>query len=295
MPDRAAGEHRALVVEPAHQHVHALVEAAEHVLLRHLAVLEDELAGVRAAHAELVELLRGEEALHAALDDERRDPARARRAVGLAVDDQRIGVGTVGDPHLAAVQDVGPVPVVGAEPHPDDVRARARLAHRERADVLARDQLRQVGAPLRFGAVAADLVHAQVRVRAVRQPDRRRRAADLLHRDDVREVAEPGAAVLLLDGDAEEAERAHLRPEVHRERVRPVDLRGARRDLGRGEVAHRAAEHGDRLAVVEGELREVDHRDGGSEMSGAVHSGLLAGCRTTVDYNAPPHSSSPRQ
>ena len=73
--ERAAGEHRALVVEAAHQHVDALAFLAEHVLGRHFAVAEHELAGVRAAHAELVELLRGGEALHALLDDEGGDAA----------------------------------------------------------------------------------------------------------------------------------------------------------------------------------------------------------------------------
>ena len=59
MPSGPAGEHHALVVEARHQHVDALAHLAEHVLVRHLAVLEYELAGVGAAHAELVELLRG--------------------------------------------------------------------------------------------------------------------------------------------------------------------------------------------------------------------------------------------
>jgi hypothetical protein len=58
MPIGPAGEHRALVVEPAHQHLRAAVQRAEHVLGRHLDVLEHQLAGVAAAHAELVELLR---------------------------------------------------------------------------------------------------------------------------------------------------------------------------------------------------------------------------------------------
>ncbi len=58
MPSGPGREHRALVVEPAHQHIDAAAERAEHVLRGHLAVLENQLAGVGAAHAELVELLR---------------------------------------------------------------------------------------------------------------------------------------------------------------------------------------------------------------------------------------------
>src|SRR5205823_3406496 len=67
---RAAGEDRALVIESGHQHFHAVAFAAKDVLGGHLAVAKHELAGVRAAHAELVELLGGGEALHAFFDDE---------------------------------------------------------------------------------------------------------------------------------------------------------------------------------------------------------------------------------
>ena len=68
-------------------------------------------------------------------------------------------------------------------------------------------------------------------MRAVRKPDRGRAARDLLHRDDVREVAHRRAAVLFLDRDAEQAEGAELAPQVGGELVRLVDLRRARRDL----------------------------------------------------------------
>ena len=39
-------EHRSLVIEPGHQHPHPAVHRPEHILLRHLAVLEHEFAGV---------------------------------------------------------------------------------------------------------------------------------------------------------------------------------------------------------------------------------------------------------
>ena len=57
MPSGPAGQHRALVVEAAHQHAARRRSPGPDVLLRHLAVLEHQLAGVGAAHAELVELL----------------------------------------------------------------------------------------------------------------------------------------------------------------------------------------------------------------------------------------------
>jgi hypothetical protein len=58
-------------------------------LARHFDVVEHQLAGVAAAHAQLVELLRDGKALHALLDQEGRDAARAQLGLGLGVDHQR--------------------------------------------------------------------------------------------------------------------------------------------------------------------------------------------------------------
>ena len=55
--DGAGRQNGTLVVEPGHQHVDALADLAKHVLLGHFTVLENEFAGFRTAHAELVELL----------------------------------------------------------------------------------------------------------------------------------------------------------------------------------------------------------------------------------------------
>ena len=94
-------------------------------------------------------------------------------------------------------------------------------------------------------------------MRAVGQADRGRGARDLLHRDAMREIAQPGAAVLLLDGDAEQAELAHLRPQIAREGVGAVDLVGARRDLVGREAAHAVAQHVGGLAEAEIEAAQV--------------------------------------
>ena len=72
------------------------------------------------------------------------------------------------------------------------------------------------------------------------------------------EIAHAGAAILLLDGDAEQAEVAELAPEVHGEFVGAVDLGGARRDLGVGEFRHPLAQHVGGLAELEVE-RPMEH------------------------------------
>jgi len=135
--------------------------------------------------------------------------------------------------------------------------ARARLAHRQRADMLAGDELRQVLLALRLAAVPADLVDAEIGMRAVGQCHRGRGTAQLLDGDDVREVAERRSAVVFLDRDAEQAERAELRPQIHRKFVAAIDFRCARRNFLRREVLHRGAQHVDRLAVVESQERVV--------------------------------------
>ena len=214
MPIGPCRQHRALVVEAGHQHVDAAADLGEHVLLRHLAILEHQFAGVGAAHAELVELLRGGKSLHALFDDEGGDAARAGIGIGLGVDHQRIGDRAVGDPHLVAVEHEAVALLVGAGLHRDHVGAGAGLGHRERADMLAGNQFWQIFALLRLVAVAADLVDAEVGMRAVGEPDRRRRPRHLLHRQAMLEIAEARAAIFLLDRDAVQAERADFRPEV---------------------------------------------------------------------------------
>jgi hypothetical protein len=68
-------------------------------------------------------------------------------------------------------------------------------------------------------------------MRAIGQPDRSRGARDFLHRDAVLEIAEPRSAILLLDGNAMQAERAELRPKVAGELIALVDFFGPRCDL----------------------------------------------------------------
>ena len=190
----------------------ALPYLAEHILLRHLAILEHELAGLGAAHAELVELLRDGETRERLLHDEGGDAARAGGRIGLGIDDERIRLRAVGDPEFRAVQDVAVAALLRAKLHRDDVGAGAGLRHGERAEMLAGDELRQIARLLLGPAPAEDLVHAEVGMRAVGEADRAGGARNLLHRDAMFEIAEPGAAIGLRDGDAVQAERAHLRP-----------------------------------------------------------------------------------
>jgi len=252
--ERAAREHEALGVQAAHQHLDALVDLSEHVLGGDLAVLEHQFAGVAAAHAELVELLRRAEALHALLDEEGRHAlAAGLLARGAHVDDQHVGLGAVGDPHLVAVGHPDVAALFRAAGHrAHHVGAGARLAHRQRAHPLAAAQLGQVLRALRGVAVDVEVADAEVGMRAVAQAHRARGAADFFHRHEVGEEAHLAAAVLARHGDAQQAHLAQLPPQVGREQVVVVDRCCARRDFAFGETADGVAEGIDVVGEGEG-------------------------------------------
>ena len=88
-------------------------------------------------------------------------------------------------------------------------------------------------------------------MRAIREADRGRGARDFFHRDDVRQVAELGAAVLFLDRHAVQTESAELLPQVVREKVLAVDGRGAGRNFCGGKCLDRVAKRIDGVAQVE--------------------------------------------
>src|SRR5258708_6711320 len=104
--------------------------------------------------------------------------------------------------------------------------------------MFARDQFWQIFPFLRFVAVAAQLVDAQIGMRPVGQADRGRRPRNLLDRDAMLEVPEPRAAIFLLDGNAVQPERADFRPEVAGKLITLVDLVGARRNLVARKIVH---------------------------------------------------------
>src|SRR4029450_8182625 len=123
--ERSGRQHHALVVETGHENSDAVADLAEDVLLGDFAVLEYQFAGVGTAHAELVELLRGGKSLEPLLDHKGGDAACARRRIGLGVDHEDFGLRAVGNPHLAAVEDVTVALLVRAHVHGDDVGPRA--------------------------------------------------------------------------------------------------------------------------------------------------------------------------
>src|SRR3954471_19256494 len=116
--------------------------------------------------------------------------------------------------------------------------------------MLAGNQLWQVFALLRLVAITAQLIDAEIGMRAVGQADGGGGARNFLHGAAMLEIAKARAAIFLFDGNAVQTELAELRPQVARKLVRLVDFGGARRDLMRREVAHGFADRIRRLAEI---------------------------------------------
>src|SRR5262249_47511274 len=176
---------------------------------------------------------------------------------GARIEHHGVGVRPVGDPHLGAVDDETVALLLGAGADRGGVGAGIGLGDRERADVLAGNELRQVALLLLGVAVQAQLVDAQVGVGAIGEPDRARGARDFLHGDAMFEIAEPEPTPGLADRDAVNAELAEFGPEVAWEGVAAVDLLGARRNMRGCEAAHTLAQHVRRLTEPEIEPTET--------------------------------------
>ncbi len=139
--------------------------------------------------------------------------------------------------------------------------------------MLAAEQFGQIAPLLRVRPIAADLIDAEIGMGAVREANRGRGPADLLHGEAMGEIAKARAAIILLDGDPVQAERAHVGPKILRETVGPVDLRRAGREIFGGEGANHVAQH-----VEIRPKREIE--------TGILHhdasSGVRAACRLAM-------------
>src|SRR5262249_51442491 len=126
--------------------------------------------------------------------------------------------------------------------HGDDIGTGPRLRHRERSNMLAAAQFRQVLLALRVRAVQTELIHAQVGMGPVGEADRARGARDFLHDGGVSQIAQARATPALRHGDTQQPLLSERRPQVARKLVAAVYLGGARRDPLGGEAPHLGAD-----------------------------------------------------
>src|SRR3954452_6062842 len=207
--------------------VEALLLAAEDAVGGGAVSVEDELGGLDALVAHLLELRRDVEALEVAgvladagllLGDEAGHALVARVGVRVGLDEHEHErrAQAVGDPHLLAVDLVrAVVDLLGGGLDRLDVGAQLGLGERERGADLAGRHARQVLLLLLVAAVLQQQVRAD-EVRVDHAADRDPAARQLLDDHDVGRQVEAEAPELLRDGDAEEAELLQLLDDLGR-------------------------------------------------------------------------------
>ena len=184
----------------------------QHVGRGHPHVDEGQLGGVLHLAAHLVQFAAAGEAGHAVLDDEQRQPLAPvvgiRRRAGNH--DHQVGLHAAGDERLGAVDD--PVVAVAHRggAHAREVRSGAGLGHRDRGEQLARRQAREPAVALLGVRVVQEVRQDHLELGAHRRQRDQRPRRLLLHHHVVAVVGLAAAAVLLGDGHAEHAQRAHL-------------------------------------------------------------------------------------
>ena len=165
----------------------------------------------------------------------------------------------------------------GAGLHAAGIGAVVGLGEAEAADPLAGGELGQVLHALLFGAVGVDRMHDQRGLHAHRRAVARIDALDFARHQAVGRVVGAGAAVLLGQGGAQQAERAHLVHDLAVELLVPVGLQHARHQLVLAVVARGVADRDLLLAelVVEEErILPVERLGIGADaLGGALHRG----------------------
>ena len=202
---------------------------------------EEQLGRRLAAQPELVLDLAGLEAGGVGRHEERRHAARAVVA-GAGEDEGDVGPRAVGDEELLAVDH--PVrPVAGrARGEVAGVGPGAGLGEAEAAELRRGGELRQPLLLLLLGAVEEDRLADQPAADRHDPAQGGVGAAELLHRERVGHVVAADAAVLLGDGEAEEAELGHLRHDREVDGLVVVPLHPVRHGLALEEVAGEVAE-----------------------------------------------------
>src|SRR5581483_11377949 len=174
--------------------------------------------------------------------------------------------------------------------------SRRRLGQAPRADLLPARERREVLPLLLFAAEERDVRGAQAVVRRHGERDRRVDARELLDADAVVDGGHRGAAVLLGELDAHEAERREAMNQLDREVLRLVPLADVRTDFGFGELADAPAQQ--RLLVRRTEVHKLSNFstfDGARSLQrGAADTGAIINryeCRPVRSRNATPPPS----
>jgi hypothetical protein len=170
-PEGLGGNPDPAAVERRHRDREALALLVQEPVSVHVRI-DPQLGGRRRVQSELLLLARHLHVL--AVEDERRDAARALRlGVGAGEEDQRARL-RAGRDELLRTREAPAVPVCDrCRAQRPRVGARSRLGQRERADLLAARQRRHEPLPLLLGAEGEDRQRAGTRVHGHRDADTR--------------------------------------------------------------------------------------------------------------------------
>ena len=285
-----AAAHRRSSWNCSHLVDEAVAFLADAVALGHAHAVEENLRGVRGMHAQLVELARHGDAFRFHRQADQRLVAMRRAVAGVGEQAHPIGLRAVGDPHLAAVDDV--VVAVGARIGLDrgDVGSGAGLGNADAGDRIAGDGGREEFAAQRVRAEAGERRGRHVGLHA----DRHRHAAaadgaELLGHHHRVGIVEPLAAVLRRLGEAEETEPAELLEQfVGGKSLRLLPFVDERIDLGGDEFLQRAA----RFLV----LGREQHGSSPQASNSCPRAAEGLGSSSQSAANPPaPHPASPRK
>ncbi|OIQ68862.1 hypothetical protein GALL_495410 [mine drainage metagenome] len=250
-PHRAPGNAVAGAVEAAERSLQA-GNVGQQRALRHLHAFHHDFAGDGSPQAQLAGDLRSRKALHALLENESANLVVVFRR--FRPHHEHVGDRRVGNPHLGTGQPVAVGRLLGASLHAAGIGPGIRLGQTETADPFAGGELRQIFLALVLVAIRVDRVHDQGRLHRIHRAIAGIDTLDLARDEAVGDVARIGAAIFLRQGDADQAEFAHLVKDVAIDPLFQIGLGDARQQLVLRIGPRSVADH----ALVFGELL-VEH------------------------------------
>ena len=151
------------------------------------------------------------EARQRRIDDKAADAAVVSAVTRFGPDDGDVRLGSVGDPHLATIDDPAAVGLLfGPRDHPCWIRPVVGFGEAEAADHLGLRQLGEVVLLLRFRSEREDRIHHEGALHGREGADTRVAALELLHDQAVGHARKTSAAVLLGKVGTEHAQFGHL-------------------------------------------------------------------------------------
>ena len=185
-------------------------------------VLQHELTRITGPQREFAFLVLGRKPLRVCGDDEATDRVGIFDPARLGPNDRGLCRRAVRNPHLGTVQYPAVFRFFGDGDHAGGIGAVVRLRQAEAADDLAARHLREPFLLLFFGTERIDRIHHERALHRGERPHTRIAALQLLHDEPVGDVVQTGAAVLLGQIRAEQAELRHARNQLPGEFARDV-------------------------------------------------------------------------